>query len=231
MLPSLLELHLANCQLENIYPSIQYANFTALEVLDISANDFKSELPGWIFNLSCDISHIDLSQSHIHSQLPKPLPNLRSIKSLDFSENDFINGPIPDWLGQLEELQELDLFYNSFSWVIPAVLGNLSSLIELHLESNLLNESLPKILRQLFNLEVLGVDDNFLSGIISERNFHNLSNLKHLFLSSSDLTFKFDPDWIPSFDLQGIRLGYVGLPSWLFTQSSLKILTDLNRFS
>ncbi|XP_020210207.2 receptor-like protein EIX2 [Cajanus cajan] len=230
MLPSLLELHMESCQLENINPSIQYANFTSLQVLDLADNIFLSyELPTWLFNLSSDISHIDLSQNQIHGQLSNMLSNIRSIKFLNLSYNA-LSGPIPNWIGQLEQLQELDLSHNSFSGPIPTSLGNLSSLVVLKLNLNNLNGNLPESFGQLCNLEVLTVADNSLTGIVSERNLRSLSKLKHLYLSSPALIYDFDPEWIPPFDLQGVWLGYVGgkLPSWLFTQSSLRtlIITD-----
>ncbi|KAK7279870.1 hypothetical protein RJT34_24929 [Clitoria ternatea] len=226
-LPSLLELHLQSCQLQNIYPSLQYANFTSLQVLDLAENDFISELPTWLFNLSCDISHIDLSQNHFRGKLPTTLLNIRSIKSLLLSANYNLQGPIPDWIGQLEQLQELDLSYNSFSGPIPTNLGNLSSLIELNFLSNHLNGKFPESLGQLSNLEILRLAENSLTGIVSEKNLLSLSNLKHFSLSSPSLVYDFDPEWVPPFQLQGTWLGFVSgkLPSWLFTQSSLKTLT------
>ncbi|KHN48546.1 Probably inactive leucine-rich repeat receptor-like protein kinase [Glycine soja] len=196
MLPSLLELTLENCQLENIYPF-----------------------------LHCDISHIDLSQNRINSQLPERFPNFRSIQTLFLSDN-YLKGPIPNWLGQLEELKELDLSHNSFSGPIPEGLGNLSSLINLILESNELNGNLPDNLGHLFNLETLAVSKNSLTGIVSERNLRSLTNLKSFSMGSPSLVYDFDPEWVPPFQLVSISLGYVRdkLPAWLFTQSSL---TDL----
>ncbi|KAL5139649.1 Receptor-like protein EIX2 [Glycine soja] len=225
MLPSLLELTLENCQLENIYPFLQYANFTSLQVLNLAGNDFVSELPSWLFNLSCDISHIDLSQNRINSQLPERFPNFRSIQTFFLSDN-YLKGPIPNWLGQLEELKELDLSHNSFSGPIPEGLGNLSSLINLILESNELNGNLPDNLGHLFNLETLAVSKNSLTGIVSERNLRSLTNLKSFSMGSPALVYDFDPEWVPPFQLVSISLGYVRdkLPAWLFTQSSL---TDL----
>ncbi|KAK7279869.1 hypothetical protein RJT34_24928 [Clitoria ternatea] len=226
MLPSLLELNLESCQLENIYPSLEYANFTSLQVLNLANNNFIFELPSWLFNLSCDITHVDLSQNSIHSQLPKTLPNLRRIKSLILS-NNYLKGPIPDWLGGLEHLQKLDLSQNYFSGPIPSSLGNISSLAVLFLNSNELSGNLPESLGGLINLRILCVDDNSLTGIVSERNLHSLSNLKYLYLGSPSLTFDFGANWVPPFQLVSIQLSYVHdkLPSWIFTQSSLKFLT------
>ncbi|XP_027935616.1 receptor-like protein EIX2 [Vigna unguiculata] len=226
MLPSLLELHLNCCELENMYPFLQHANFTKLQVLNLADNHFMFELPNWLFNLSCEISRIDLSQNQIHSQLPETQPNLKSLKSLVLCDN-ILKGPIPSWLGQLEQLQELDLSNNFFSGPIPTSLGNLSSLIKLMLESNDLNGNLPVELGQLFKLETLRVSENPLTGTVSEKNLRSLRNLKNFSLSSPFLIFDFDPKWVPPFQLLNIELGYLRdkLPAWLFTQSSLKYLT------
>ncbi|QCE08128.1 receptor-like protein EIX2 [Vigna unguiculata] len=225
MLPSLEELHLVSCQLENLYPFLHYANFTSLQVLNLAHNNFVSEFPTWLFNLSSGISHIDLSQNQIHSQLPKTLPCFRSLKSLVLSQN-YLKGTIPDWLGQLEQLQELDLSHNFLSGSIPTSLGNLSSLTILILESNEFNGSLPDDLGKLFNLETLRVAANSLTGIVSERNLLSFQNLRELSLSSPGLDFDFNSEWVPPFQLKHIRLGYVRnkFPAWLFKHSSLKYL-------
>ncbi|WVY96971.1 hypothetical protein V8G54_029125 [Vigna mungo] len=226
MLPSLKELHLKCCELENIYPYLQHANFTSLQVLNLADNRFMFELPNWLFNLSCEISRIDLSQNQIHSQLPKSLPNFKSLESLVLCGNN-LKGPIPSWLGQLEQLQELDLSHNLFSGPIPTSLGNLSSLIKLMLESNVLNGNLPVELGQLFKLETLRVSNNPLTGIVSEKSLRSLRNLKNFSLSSPFLIFDFDAKWVPPFQLLNVELGYLRdkLPAWLFRQSSLKYLT------
>ncbi|KAK7279868.1 hypothetical protein RJT34_24927 [Clitoria ternatea] len=227
MLQSLRELHLEGCQLENLYPSLDYANFTSLRVLNLADNHFVSELPTWLFNLSCDIMHIDLSKNKIRGQLSKTLPNHERIKSLGLSTN-VLDGPIPYyWLGQFKQLQELDLSYNSFSGPIPTSLGNLSSLIVLDFTGNDFNETLPESLGKLSNLKVLQLASNSFTGTVSPRNLLFLSNLKHLSLSSPTLILDFDAKWVPPFQLLDLQLGYVShkLPSWIFAQSTLKFLT------
>ncbi|OIW01484.1 hypothetical protein TanjilG_19410 [Lupinus angustifolius] len=162
ILPSLVELHLDSCRPQNIYPLLQYVNFTSLRVLSLSENGIGSKLPIWLFNLSCDISYIDLSKNNIFGQLPTIVSNLRSIKFLDLSYN-ILDGPIPNWLGKLGHLQELYLSDNTFTGPIPPSFGNLSSLIELDLNDNNLNGSLPSNLGKLINLKSLGVASNSLT--------------------------------------------------------------------
>ncbi|MED6128049.1 hypothetical protein PIB30_093909 [Stylosanthes scabra] len=205
LLPSLSELGLYDCRLQDIYPSLQYANFTALKALDLSKNEFASELPIWIFNLSSGILGIGLSKNFIYGQLPETLPRLQSIEYLYLDNND-LNGTIPDWVGQLEQIQELELSFNSFSGHIPISLRNLSS------------------------LTLLGLHNNFFTGIISQRNFLSLSKLNNLGLGSESLTFDFDLEWIPPFQLESLLLWYLNpkLPSWIYTQKSLILLNIVN---
>ncbi|KAF1884468.1 hypothetical protein Lal_00028345 [Lupinus albus] len=91
-----------------------------------------------------------------------------------------------------------------------------------------MNGSLPSNLGKLVNLKSFGVAANSLTGIVSQTIFASLSNLKRLALGSqASQTFDFDADWVPPFQLERCYLVYISpkLPSWLFTQSSLKSLT------
>ncbi|XP_068475452.1 receptor-like protein EIX2 [Phaseolus vulgaris] len=203
MLPSLSSLNMRACQLKDLSLSLNYANFTALEVLYLSANEFDSELPKWLFNLSSNIYDLDLSSSSLIGHLPKALLNHRDLEDLVLEDNNF-DGPIPDWLGEFEHLKHLILGVNNFSGSIPTNLGNLSSLITLDIASN------P------------------LTGVVSERNFAKLSKLKELDIYSySSLIFDFDSHWIPPFQLEELVIGFSNpnLPAWLYTQRSIERLT------
>ncbi|MED6201312.1 hypothetical protein PIB30_093639, partial [Stylosanthes scabra] len=205
-LSSLSELHLDDCNLKNINPSLQHANFTnSPKILSLAINEFSSILPAWLFNLS-HISYIDLSENFLHGKLPQTLPKFhQSIESLFLLRND-LDGTIPDWLGQLDQLCELDLSYNSFTGPISTALGNLTSLIDLRLNSN------------------------FLTGIVSGNFFQFLYKLKNLGLGSKSLIFDFNTEWIPPFQIRFLALEYLGpeFPSWIYTQSSLEILYIAN---
>ncbi|KAK7267363.1 hypothetical protein RIF29_20033 [Crotalaria pallida] len=198
MLPSLSNLHLFQCQLEDIHPSLRYANFTALQALILEQNNFDSELPKWLFNLSSPISYIDLGSNFLRGQLPKALPNFPNLESFYLDQN-YLDGQIPEWFGKLKHLQELSLQGNNFSGFIPISLGNASSLIELDLSSN------P------------------LTGVLSERNFANLSKLERLGINLKTLILEFDYHWIPPFQLRQLSIApvYPKVPDWIYTQGSL----------
>ncbi|ESW33095.1 hypothetical protein PHAVU_001G042800 [Phaseolus vulgaris] len=203
MLPSLSFLEMGLCQLKDLSWSLHYANFTALKVLHLSGNKFKSELPKWLFNLSSGIYDLDLSLDSLIGHLPNALLNLRELEILNLFGNHF-DGPIPDWLGEFEHLKYLDLGINKFSGSIPVNLGNLSSLI------------------------TLDVTINPLTGVVSEKTLAKLSKLKNLNIySTSSLILDFDSHWIPPFQLEELLLRFSNpnLPAWLYTQRSIESLT------
>ncbi|XP_058744195.1 receptor-like protein EIX2 [Vicia villosa] len=110
MLPSLSELYMRNCLLENASPSVLRANFTLLKHLDLYNNDFFSEMPIWLFNLS-SISYLELGYNRFHGQIPEALGNLSSLKFLSVSSNN-LTGSLPESLGKLSNLEELFLDRN-----------------------------------------------------------------------------------------------------------------------
>ncbi|CAL5196404.1 unnamed protein product [Lathyrus oleraceus] len=231
MLPSLSKLRLINCSLESASSSLQYANFTLLNSLDLSFNDFSSELPIWLFNLT-SLSYLILSHNRFHGQIPETLLNLRNLHALNLAQN-MLSGKIPNWLGQLGGLNGLDLSMNLFTSSIPTTLGNLSSLTELNVNSNNLTGSLPESLGKLSNLERLYVKQNpLLSGVVSNRHFSKLSKLQGLGLGSPTFVFNFDFHWIPPFKLQHLDLEYADLKllPWLYTHKSLITLKIENSF-
>ncbi|XP_027939728.1 receptor-like protein EIX1 [Vigna unguiculata] len=231
--PSLLELRLASCGLVNMSPFVKFVNFTSLLTLDLSGNYFDSELPYWLFNVSSDIFHIDLSFNNLKGRIPKSLLNLRNLESLRLSNNE-LTGPIPDWLGEHERLQHLVLSENLFNGPFPSTLGNLSSLTELGVSSGFLSGNLTDTIGQLSNLRTLFIGGS-LSGVLSEKHFSKLFNLESLVLNSG-FSFDIDPKWIPPFQLREVSLKNTNLgptfPEWLYTQTTLEALdTSFSKLS
>ncbi|XP_039163146.1 receptor-like protein EIX1 [Eucalyptus grandis] len=212
MLPSLMELHLEDCQLSEFPESLSFVNFTSLSVLDLSFNNFNSTMPQWVFNITTL-----LELTLIHSELKGSIPavaegalcklrkiifslnsltgniselavglsgcNNSNLEELDLSTNEF-NGPLPDSLGLHRCLRVLRLYQNSFWGPIPSTLGNLSRLVELDLSFNNMNGTIPESIGQLSKLTTLGLYSNSWEGLVTESHLRSLKELEILKISS-----------------------------------------------
>ncbi|KDP35943.1 hypothetical protein JCGZ_09915 [Jatropha curcas] len=168
-----------------------------IQVLDFAYNKIHGRLPASIAKMS-SLTYLDLF--------------LNGVKKLLAGENHLV-GHLPNWLGELKNLVELDLSSNSLEGPIPASLGNFQNLSELQLRANKLNGTLPDSLGQLSNLNFLDVSMNELSGVISEVHFSTPTKLDSLDLSENSFIFNVSSDWIPPFQLIYLYLGSCHLGS------------------
>ncbi|OMO88221.1 hypothetical protein COLO4_20365 [Corchorus olitorius] len=231
MLPSLTELHLADCELNTSVPELEFVNFSSLQVLDLSNNNFSSSMPSWLFNIStlCNLQRIDLSDNKISGDIYEFMEALarcsnNTLTHIDLSSNH-LKGNLPESIGSLRNLEDLLLTRNSFSGSFPMLIGNLSSLERLDLSFNSMNGIIPESIGQLTSLYQLDLFGNSWEGIITENHFRNLSSLFYFSLSSisKSVIFNLSQDWIPCFSLVELAVSDCQLgpafPSWLTTQT------------
>ncbi|XP_030958439.1 receptor-like protein 9DC3 [Quercus lobata] len=93
-------------------------------------------------------------------------------RAIDMSSNRFV-GEIPKSIGDLKELNMLNLSNNFLTRHIPVSLGNLTQLESLDFSQNRLSGEIPPQLTQLTFLEWFNVSHNYLSGSIPEGNQFN----------------------------------------------------------
>jgi hypothetical protein len=133
--------------------------------------------------------------------LAETLGNLVNLEELVLSSNSSpevhtdlgrLEGTIPDSLGNLTKLVELDLSYDKFGGGIPESLGNLVNLRTLNLGVNQLSGAIPVSLLNLVNLEHLSFGGsyyrqtpNMLSGDIPD--FSVLASLESLDITDNCL--------------------------------------------
>ncbi|OWM78398.1 hypothetical protein CDL15_Pgr016122 [Punica granatum] len=99
---------------------------------------------------------------NLSGEISPSLLNLRSsLQRIDLSFNSFDGVPVPGFLGQLVNLQYLNLSNSGFSGPVPPSLGNLSSLVYLDLSSEflgLLSADNIDWLSGMSSLRFLGLD-------------------------------------------------------------------------
>ncbi|WOK97113.1 hypothetical protein Cni_G05821 [Canna indica] len=207
-------------------------HLTSLRTLHVSQNLFDHGFkPAALSNL-CELQSLILSRVSINDELT----NLQgvfsdsclkmSLENLDLSDTN-LNGPLPDWLGNMKNLKHLDLNSNSLYGSLPASLGSLLSLQYLDMTDNDLNDTVEEgIFKQMKGLVSLHLGGNSL--ILSEVHFANLSSLKELDIYNNTLIFNESYyDWIPPFQLEFLDMSFCKIlprpqfPKWLATQRAL----------
>ncbi|KAL3652859.1 hypothetical protein CASFOL_002540 [Castilleja foliolosa] len=210
MLPSLVELRLPNCGINNSNLALT-TNYCANSALFLN-----------------NLQHLDLSHNSLGENFSFCfLHNMTSLSFLDISYND-LHGPIPSSLGDLRALREMSLNDNNLFGPIPITFENLRDLRVLNLARNhLISGEIPIFLGQLSNLETVDISFNSLEGTLSEAHFANLSKLENIGLESNHaLKFRVGYDWVPTFHkLDTLNMASVEIgsqfPQWLQAQKSL----------
>ncbi|XP_076930756.1 receptor-like protein EIX1 [Bidens hawaiensis] len=167
-LPSLIEVHLANCLLpkNSANTLLPMTNFSkVLSILDISSNYLPTSM---IYNFSGSLTNIDLSDNELH-------------------------GNIPEAFGAFASLQKLDVSENGLKVRIPASFGNFSNLSSLYLGGNSLKQDLPRFFHLLEptekSLQVLDLSWNEFFGSLPD--FTKFTALKELYLNDNEIKGSF----------------------------------------
>lgn len=158
----------------------------ALHNLRINLQDPNNVLQSWDptlvnpctwFHVTCNndnsVIRVDLGNAALSGQLVPQVGQLKNLQYLELYGNN-ISGPIPSDLGNLTNLVSLDLYLNSFSGPIPNTLGKLTKLRFLRLNNNSLSGSIPLSLINITALQVLDLSNNRLSGPVPDNGSFSL---------------------------------------------------------
>ncbi|PON74275.1 LRR domain containing protein [Parasponia andersonii] len=235
------KIQLLDLDLSGIHGKLPAAigNMTSLADLDLSNNEIQGGIPSSIGKL-CNLTMFFMWNNSLTGTLPESLEEtqncvsrspLPSLQYLDLSDNR-LSGRIPEWLGQLENLIELNLYDNLLHGPIPISLHLLQNLEILSLGANRLNGTLPESIGQLSALSQLDVGSNYLTGVVTERHFLKHTKLEGLDLSFNSFNFNMDSNWVPPFQTQFLDLSSCHLgpsfPAWLKSQNKIEELHFFN---
>ncbi|XP_039046063.1 receptor-like protein EIX1 [Hibiscus syriacus] len=193
LLGSLTYLNLSQARFQGAIPR-NLGNLSELQYLDLGRNYFsKVKSLQWISGLS-SLQYLDLSGVHLRkatdwlqvtlSNLPSllelrlsdcslegPIPdyfgNMSFLEVVDFSSNS-LNSSIPNSLYSLNHLRSLTLSFNDLQGEISSAIGNLSSLIHLDLSFNELQGKVPDSLGDLCKLKEMDLSSNGIDQDISQ---------------------------------------------------------------
>ncbi|CAL4897444.1 unnamed protein product [Urochloa decumbens] len=162
---SLRVLDMSNNLFSGAFPAASLSNLTALEVANFNENpgfDIWRPPESWLAALP-RLRVLILSTTSMRGGIPEWLGNMTSLTDLELSGN-FLTGRIPLSLARLKNLQFLELYYNELEGVVPVELGNLTELTDIDLSENRLAGGIPESLCLLPNLRVLQLYTNRLTG-------------------------------------------------------------------
>ena len=152
------------------------------------------------------VTGLYLDNNNLTGPIPEWLGDLSNLQGLSLYDNQ-LTGPIPDALGRLSKLRDLWLENNELTGPIPPELGDLSNLQRLYLDNNNLTGPIPDALGDLSNLRYLSLRGNNLTGPIPEA-LGDLSNLQELWLWGNDLSGSIPEALGRLSNLQGLSLSY-----------------------
>ncbi|KAJ7946827.1 Receptor-like protein kinase [Quillaja saponaria] len=178
-------LNLNNSGFSGSFPWKSLENLTGLSFLSLGDNKFEaSPFPVEVLKLD-KLYWLYLTNSSITGKIPQGIGNLTQLENLELSDNQLV-GEIPADIGKLQKLWQLELYDNFLSGKIPVGFGNLTNLVNFDASHNKLEGDLSE-LRVLVKLASLQLFENQFSGNIPEE-LGDFKNLLNLSLYSNKLT-------------------------------------------
>ncbi|KAF9623116.1 hypothetical protein IFM89_037632 [Coptis chinensis] len=144
----------------------QFPNLGSLKNLlfvDASDNAISGEFPA---TLPASLVEVSIRNNYLQGNLPENLGDLGYLQVMDLSHNQ-LSGPVPSILFNHPSLQQLTLSNNRFTNLeMPITMGTQSELIALDLSNNELQGLLPSFMGMMSKLSALSVENNSLTGMI-----------------------------------------------------------------
>ncbi|XP_020575502.1 serine/threonine-protein kinase BRI1-like 2 isoform X2 [Phalaenopsis equestris] len=245
---SLLQLKFSTNNISGSIPN-SFSSCSFLQLLDLANNNISDAIPEDVLQNLSSLESLLLSNNFISGSLPSSLSSCRSLRIADFSSNK-LTGPLPQnicpgassleelrapdnlitELGRLHNLEQLMLWFNGLSGIIPAELGQCPRLKNLILNNNFISSDIPLQLFNCSDLEWISLTSNRITGRIPSE-VGRLSRLAVLQLANNSLSGKIPPDlgnctslvWL---DLNSNRLSG-GIPPRLGRQLGARALSGI----
>ncbi|MDQ0360719.1 toxin Cry1Ac domain D-VI-related protein [Breznakia pachnodae] len=170
---------------DGVISKAEAASWTGTQI-DVQAQELKGTIDGIENFTNPVLLHLYLNGNQFTGSIPTDIGNMANLNFLNLSYNQF-TGEIPSSIGNLIRLVDFQVHSNQLSGTIPEELGSLTRLTSLYLNNNNFSGSIPSSLGSLANLERLYMQYNQLSGEIPS-SLGNLGSLKNLYLHGNNLS-------------------------------------------
>jgi len=186
-------LQLHYCLFNGTFPAESIANLLNLEFLDMSSNLVlpPSKFPSGLTQLK-KVKFFHMYSCNLFGEIPETIGEMVALENLDLSRSNF-SGEIPKGLFMLRNLSILYLFNNSLSGEIPGEIEALN-LTDLDLAQNNLAGKIPQDFGKLQKLRWLSLSLNNLSGEIPQ-SLGRLASLEHFHIMFNNLSGILPPDF------------------------------------
>lgn len=142
----------------------EYGDFRNLEFIQLAGNFLGGNIPGELGRLRGTMAHMEIGYNSYAGGIPWELGNMTQLQYLDIAGAN-LSGPIPTSLSNLTNLQSLFLFRNHLTGPIPPAFGSsLLALRSLDLSVNLISGPIPTTFSHLTHLQLLSLMHNRMSG-------------------------------------------------------------------
>ncbi|KAL1203862.1 LRR receptor-like serine/threonine-protein kinase ERL1 [Cardamine amara subsp. amara] len=153
---------------------------------DVHNPDFCSWRGVLCDNVTFSVISLNLSNLNLGGEISPAVGDLRNLQSIDLQGNK-LAGQIPDEVGNCASLVSLNISDNLLYGDIPFSISKLKKLDALNLKNNLLTGPIPATLTQIPNLKILDLAGNHLTGEIPRLLYWN-EVLQYLGLRGNMLT-------------------------------------------
>ncbi|KAK2432217.1 STRUBBELIG-receptor family [Trifolium repens] len=149
----------------------QLSSLTSVTYFDLSNNNLKGQIP---YQLPPNARTIDLSKNEFSGSIPYSIGQMKDLNSLNLAHNQ-LNNELGDMFKSLTKLKQLDVSFNSLSGNLPQSLKSLTSLKKIHLQNNKFSGSINVLANLL--LDDVNVENNKFTGWIPEE-LKDINNLQ-----------------------------------------------------
>ncbi len=207
--------------------SLSIHNTQVYDAPNYYKGNFSSALPADIDKLA-KLEFLDISNA-LEGELPAALGNIPNLQTIIIYQDTAtfgkgkLTGTIPEELGNLSQLNYINISNHQLTGSIPATMTEMSELTVVDLSANQLSGNIPAL--AMPKLSILNLSDNQFSGL-SDENW-TCPELKDVNLSNNNISGDFPISINSLSSLEHLNVSYNQISSLPETISSLKALKKL----